>query len=231
MSTASLSQTDIHVRDAVLSELAWDSQVDASAIGVAARDGAVTLTGFIDSYAGKLEAERAAKRVRGVRAVANDIQVRLRLDRTDEQIAADVAHALNSRASIAAAVQASVHMGHVTLTGAVPSLFIRTIADEAVGHIKGVKDVANRIEVVPTGSPRDVRREIARALHRDAALDARGIDVGVTGNRVRLSGTVHSWRERDAIERAASHASGVTAVDNRIRVRVDSTWPGVEEIS
>ncbi len=100
MTTASLTRMDLSVRDAVLEELAWDSRVDASAIGVVARGGAVTLTGFIDSYTGKLAAERAAKRVRGVRAVANDIQVRLRMERPDDEIASDAARALGLRATL-----------------------------------------------------------------------------------------------------------------------------------
>jgi hypothetical protein len=98
MTTATLSRTDHGTRDAVLQQLAWDSQLDASGIGVTAKNGAVTLTGVIDTYAGKLAAERAARRVRGVRAVANDIQVRLRMERTDADIAADAARALNFRA-------------------------------------------------------------------------------------------------------------------------------------
>ena len=98
MAIATLTRTDLSVRDAVLQQLAWDSQVDAGGIGVTAKKGAVTLTGFIDSYAGKLAAERAAKRVRGVRAVANNIVVRLRFDRTDADVADDAADALRLRA-------------------------------------------------------------------------------------------------------------------------------------
>ncbi len=229
MTTASLTQTDLRVRDAVQKELAWDSQVDASAIGVAAKNGAVTLTGFIDSYAAKLEAERAAKRVRGVRAVANDIQVRLRLERTDEDIAVDAARALNLRSTLPESVQAAVHVGRVTLTGKVTSLFHKAIAENAVGDVKGVRSVVNRIEVVSTGSPRDVRREIARALHRDADVNARGIEVDVTGDQVHLTGTVNSWREREAVERAASHATGITVVDNRIGVRAEEPFPKDDE--
>lgn len=229
MTTASLSQADMRIRDAVSKELAWDSQVDASAIGVAAKDGAVTLTGFIDSYPGKLAAERAAKRVRGVRAVANDVQVRLRLDRTDEDIARDAARALESHATLPDDVQAVVHQGHVTLTGKVTSLFKRTIAENAISHVEGLKSVTNRIEVAASTSPQDVRREIARALHRNADIDAKSIEVSVTGNKVHLTGTVSSWREREAAERAASHASGITVIDNRIGVRVE-TPPSEDEI-
>src|SRR5215208_1229490 len=115
MSTITLTAGDIGTRDAVMRQLAWDPEVNAESIGVSAHEGAVTITGFIDSYAGKLAAERAAKRVRGVRAVANDIQVRLRLARTDEDIAQDAARALVLHVTIPKTVQATVHQGHVTL--------------------------------------------------------------------------------------------------------------------
>jgi len=220
MTMEPLSQLDLRIRDAVSKELAWDSEVDATAIGVAARDGAVTLTGFIDSYAGKLAAERAAKRVRGVRAVANDVQVRVRLDRTDEDIARDAAYALEFHGTALDHVQATVHQGLLTLTGAVPSMFKRSVADNAVKHIKGIRHVINRIDVVPTPSQEDVQREITRALHRRADVDAQGIEVVVTGNRVRLAGTVNSWSERQAAEEAASHAPGVAIVDNDLGVRM-----------
>jgi len=220
MTTASLSRTDVRVRNAVLQELAWDSAVDASAVGVTAKDGAVTLTGFMDSYAGKLAAERAAKRVRGIRAVANDIQVRLRLERTDPEIAGDAARALTLRLTLPEEVQAVVHSGHLTLTGKVSSLFQRAIAEQAVHHIKGVKGIVNRIEVAASASSRDVQREIVRALHRDADINARNIEVTVTGNKVRLTGTVESWREREAVEHAAAHATGIAVVDNQVGVRL-----------
>ena len=225
MTTASLTQSDLRVRDAVLQQLEWDSQVEASAIGVTARDGAVTMTGFIDSYAGKLAAERAAKRVRGVRAVANDIQVRLRLDRTDADIAADAARALNLRISLPHAVQAVVHSGVVTLTGTVATLFQRAVAENAMRHIGAVKSVINRIEGLPSATTRDVRREIVRALHRDADVDARRITVTTAGSHVTLTGTVGSWHERESAQCAAMHAPGITVVDNRLAV----AWPNSDE--
>ncbi len=220
--TTTLTKDDLHVRDAVIHQLDWDSEVDASGIGVTAREGVVTLTGFIDSYAGKLAAERATKRVRGVKAVANDIQVRLMLDRTDSDIAADVVHALSLRATLPPTVQAVVHAGHVTLTGSVPTLFDRAVAGKALRYIRGMKDVVNRIEVVPSASARDVRERIVKAIHDTAELDAQNVTVGVFGHRVVLTGTVGSWRERDAAERAASHAPGISDVDNQIAV----VWPG-----
>jgi osmotically-inducible protein OsmY len=227
MSTASLTQTDLRIRKAVQQQLEWDSQVDASAVGVAVAEGVATLTGYIDSYAGKLAAERAAKQIRGVRAVANDIQVRLRLDRTDTDIATDAARALGLRPSLPESLQATVHGGHVTLTGSVPTLFQRAVAEEAIRHIRGVKGVVNRVEVLPQPAERDIRREIARALHRDADAHGRGISVTVDEHKVTLTGTVRSWHERESAERAAMHARGITEVDNQITV----AWPNLAELN
>ena len=218
MTTASLTPTDLRLRDSVMQQLAWDTQVDASDIGIAAHQGVVTLTGFVGTYADKLAAERAAKRVRGVRAVANDIQVRLRLPRTDVEIATDVARALTLRATLPESVQAVVHNGHLTLTGSVPTLFQRVVAEKAIRHIKGVLSVANHITVTPATTPSDVKRHIVTALHREADLNARRIGVTVTGNTVVLSGEVCTWHERDAAEKAAMHAPGITHVENLVSV-------------
>jgi osmotically-inducible protein OsmY len=220
MTTATLSQIDLRIRDAALQQLEWDSQVDASGIGVTARDDVVTLTGFIDSYAGKLAAERAVKRVRGVRAVANDLQV-TGLERTDTDIATDTARALDLRITLPSTVQAVVHHGHVTLTGTVHTLFQRAVAEKALRYIRGIKGIVNRIVVMPTASATDIRPRIVRALHQDADVDARGIEVLVSGSTVTLTGTVRSWHERISAERAAMHAPGITHVDNRISV----VWP------
>ena len=218
MSTATLSDTDIRVRDAVLRQLEWDPQVDASAIGVAAKNGAITLTGYIDSYAGKLMAERTAKRVRGVRAVANDVEVRLKLGRTDADIAADVAHVLELRSTVPDTVQATVHDGHVTLTGTVNWLFQSRDAERVVHHIRGVRSVQNYITVTPQITVEDVRHRIVAALHRNANIDAQHILVTVTGDTAVLTGTVGTWLQREAAEEAAAEAAGIARVDNRLVV-------------
>jgi len=171
MTTASITLLDIRLRDAVVRQLAWEPDVDASAIGVAAKDGVVTLTGFIDSYTGKLAAERAAKHVRGVRAVANDVTVRLTVDRTDPDIGHGVVQALTLTPSIADNVQAVVHHGQVTLTGKVEWLYQKEHAESAVKHVRGVAGVINRVEVNPKACLRDVERRIVGALHRNADLD------------------------------------------------------------
>ena len=219
MTTASLTGTDVRLRDAIIRQLDWDPEVDDSAVGVAAKDGVVTLTGFIDSYAGKLAAERAVKRIRGVRAVANDVVVRLKVDRTDADIATDAAGALRLRPGIPESVQTVVHTGHVTLTGKVEWLVQKAHAEEAVRHILGVRGVLNHIEVSPKTTHRDVRRRIAQALHRNADVNAQHIYVAVgDDNVVILTGTVGSWSQRDAAERAAGSAPGIWNVDNRIIV-------------
>jgi len=218
MTTASLTDVDVRVRDAVMRQLDWDPEVDASGIGVAAKNGTVALTGFIDSYAGKLAAERAAKLVHGVRAVANDIEVRLMLERTDVDIAQDAASALRLLSSVPEGVQAVVHNGHVTLTGKVVWLFQKRRAEKAVRHVRGVRSVLNRIDVAPPSPVRDVRYRIASALHRNADVDARHIAVSVYGDTVTLSGAVGTWLQRDAAERAAANAPGIVRVDNRIVV-------------
>jgi osmotically-inducible protein OsmY len=225
MRTATLTNTDLRIQDAVLRQLDWDPQVDAAAVGVTAKDHTVTLTGYVDTYAGKLAAERAAKRVHGVRAVANDIEVRLKLARTDADIAADAARALELRTSIPDSVQAAVHNGHVTLTGKVDWLFQKRQAEKAVHHIAGVRGVLNHITVVPRGGERDLRRRIVQTMHANADIDARHIKVTVAGGRATLIGTVRSWLQRNAVERAVADAPGVTDVDNRLLVEAPEVEP------
>jgi VCBS repeat-containing protein len=218
MSTATLSEKDTRVRDAVLQQLEWDPAVDASGVGITARDGAVTLTGSINSYAGKLAAERAAKRVHGVRAVANDLEVKLAVGRTDADIAADASTMLKLHNEVPATVQAAVHHGHLTLTGSVDWHYQRMQAEKAVRYIRGVRQVVNHITVVPRAVEHDMHRRITTALYRNASLDAKRIQVTVSGSVVHLKGTATSWLQRDAAERAAYDAPGITLVDNQIIV-------------
>lgn len=225
MTTATLTDNDVRVRDAVTRQLDWDPAVDASAIGVSAKSGTVTLTGYIDSYAGKLAAERAAKRVRGVRGVANDLEVRLKLERTDADITADVVRALELHSTIPDSVQAAVHRGYVTLTGTADWMFQKHDAERAVRNIRGVHSVLNYIAIAPRAVERDVRHRIVEALHRNANIDARHINVTVAGDRAILMGTVGTWLQRDTAERAAADAPGIRGVDNRIIVEPNQS-PG-----
>ena len=218
MTTATLTRDDVRVRDAVMRQLEWDPEVDASEVGVTAKHGTVALSGFIDTYAGKLAAERAAKRVRGVRAVANDIAVRLRQERTDTDIAQDAARAMEVHSMIPRAVQATVHHGHVTLTGKVDWLYQKDSAERVVRHIAGVRAVLNHITVAPKAVARDVQRRILKVLHQHADVDARNITVTTSGNTATLSGTVGTWLQRECAERAAANAPGVAYVDNQLNV-------------
>lgn len=232
MTTGSLAETDVRLRDAVTRHLDWDPEVDASAIGVAARGGTVTLTGYIGSYSGKLAAERAAKRVHGVRAVANDIAVRLRLDRTDPDIAMDTVRALELRSTVPDGIQAAVHNGHVTLTGQVDWLFQKRDAEKAVRHIRGVMGVLNHIDVAPQAAGRDVRRRIVKVLHENAEVDARHITATVSGETAILTGTVETWLQREAAERAVANAPGIAYVHNRLVVEpsVERAFDDADEI-
>lgn len=231
MITANIAEVDVALKEGVLKELEWDPDLDASAVAVAAVRGTVTLTGFIDSYFGKLAAERAAKRVAGVRAVANDIQVRFKFERTDPEIAEDAARALNLHAGIPRGVQATVHDGHLTLTGSVEWLSQKREAEAAVCHIRGLRHVINHIVVESKTAERDVRRRIVRALHRNADVDARHITVAIDNDIVTLSGTVGTWLQREAAERAAASAPGIGSVENQLGVEPPHPQPhaGMED--
>jgi len=218
MTTANLTGSDVRIRDAVMRQLDWDPLVDASAIGVTAKGGVVTLTGYTGSYSSKLAAERAAKHIRGVRAVANDVDVTLKLERTDTDIAADAARALEMHSLVPDSVKAAVHDGHITLTGPVSGLHQKLDAAEAVRHIRGIRGVHNHIVVKPGPALHDVKRRIVRALHEDADVNARNVAVTVLGSSVMLTGGVDTWRQRDAAERAAVSMPGISYVDNRIAV-------------
>ena len=218
MTPGTLTNADVRVRDAVMRQLDWDPEVDASAVGVAAKSGVVTLTGFIDTYSGKLAAERAAKQVHGVRAVANDIEVRLRLVRTDPDVAQDAARALELHSIIPESVQAIVHNRHLTLTGRVEWLYQKESAERAVEHIRGVRNVFNHITVAPRAVGRDVPHCIVKALHRNADVDAHHIVVTVSGDTATLAGTVGTWLQRESAERVAANSPGIAHVVNRIVV-------------
>jgi osmotically-inducible protein OsmY len=213
-----MSTNDVRVRDAVVRQLYWDPQVDASAVGVAVNDGAVTLTGFIDSCSSKLAAERAAKQVRGVRAVANDLEVRPMLNRIDPDIATDVVRVLRARDSVPEAVQAAVHDGYVSLTGSVQWLFQKSAAEDAVRHVRGVRRVTNYITVTPQPIARDVEERIVKQLRHNADIDAKHIQVSVAGDIATLTGSVADWLQFESAERAAANAPGIREVINRLIV-------------
>jgi osmotically-inducible protein OsmY len=216
--TITLSSTDQRLRDTVTRHLALDPEFDASMVGVSAHEGIVTLTGYVDTFAAKLAAERAARRVYGVKAIANELEVRLSEERIDPDIAKDAVEALRNRIDVPFGLGVTVRAGYISLTGRVEWMYQKAAAERAVKYLRGVRGVLNHIEVKPRVSPKDVETHIVEALHRHADLDARRIHVEAVGGTVTLSGSVRSWMEKDEAQRAAWRTPGVSAVDNRISV-------------
>ena len=209
------------LRRRVLEELDWEPSVDASAIGVAAKDGIVTLTGTVASYAQKRNAERAAKRVSGVKAVAEDLAVKLPgvAERSDTDIAQSVLSGLRFNVSIPSErIQVTVEHGWVTLDGEVEWQFQKSTAENAIKYTMGVKGITNRISVKPRISAADVKTKIEGAFARRAQLDANQIKVESIDNKVVLRGNVRSWQAKDQAEQAAWSAPGVSSVENNVVV-------------
>jgi osmotically-inducible protein OsmY len=221
MSIATETRTDAQVQSDVLAELKWEPRVQSTEIGVAVKDGIVTLTGWVDSYTKRWAAEEAAHRVRGVKAVANDIEVRLGTagERTDPEIAAAAVRALQWDALLVPEkIDVTVSKGWITLKGTVDWQYKKQEAERVVRNLAGVKGVSNLIEVKPRVQPAEIKKQVEQALVRSAQTDAERITVEVDGSKVTLKGTVRAWAEREEAERAAWKAPGVTMVDNRISI-------------
>jgi osmotically-inducible protein OsmY len=208
-----------------MAELEWEPSFDAAHIGVTAKNGVVTLSGFVDSYAAKAAAERAAGRVQGVKAIAEEIEVRLPAQQkhADDEIAERTVRILAWDVEVPnERIQVKVEHGVVTLTGDVNYQFQRAAAESAVRRLGGTRGVINLIRVVPAAvpsmDPDIVRQRIENALRRSAEIEASHIDVGVEGGKVTLRGQVRTWFERSVAEHAAWGAPGVTEVKDELRV-------------
>jgi len=213
--------TDRELQQHVQSALDWEPSVEASAIGVSVDNGVVALRGDVQSYVEKDAAERVALRVYGVKAVANDLNVRLanEAERTDSEIAQAASNALKWHASVPDKnVTIAVRNGWISLNGTVDWQFQKDAAARAIRDLTGVRGVTNTIVVQPRIKAGDVQAKIEAAFRRSAEIDARRVNVAVQDSKVTLSGNVRSWAERQEAERAAWAAPGVVQVDDRLTV-------------
>ena len=214
-------KNDMKIQHDVLNELDFEPMIDAAHIAVTVKHGVVTLRGTVRDLSQKWVAERAARRIAGVKLIADELEVALlpRDERTDPEIEAAVMHLFSWHVALPAeAIRVAVSRGWVTIEGEVNDQFQKIKAEEIVRDLRGVRGVTNLIALIPKAAPIDVRTRIDEALRRLVGLTADNIDMSVQDGLVTLVGEVHSWAEREAAERVASSAPGITQVHNQITV-------------
>jgi osmotically-inducible protein OsmY len=212
---------DNRLQQAVLDELSWEPSVTAAHIGVAANSGVVTLTGHVESFAQKHAAEAAVRRVKGVKAIAEEIEVRLSsaTKRSDEEIAGAAIGRFEWDVSIPRdTIKVTVDKGWVTLTGEVDWNYQKDAASLDVRPLFGVVGIINQITIKPTVNTSNISDDIVHALHRSWFFDPKTISVSAHGGRIRLAGTVHTWHDRQLAAATAWSAPGATAVENDIAI-------------
>ncbi len=216
-------RNDSQIQKDVMDELKWTPYLKASEIGVSVKNGIVTLSGLTDSYSKKMEAEKAAKGIAGVKAVALDIQVGVspNYKKTDTEIAEAVMNALKWHTAVKEEkIKVKVENSDVKLEGEVDWDFQRTNIRNAIENLTGVRSILNLITVKPHTTPADVLQKINSAFHRSATVDASRIKAEVLGSKVTLSGKVRSFIEKEDAERAAWYAPGITKVDNKLQIEI-----------
>jgi len=216
-----IMRTDAEIKVDVLDELEWQPTIDETQIGVVVNNGIVTLTGTVDSYTKKIEAEKAAKSVAGVKAVAEEIEVSYGISskKTDAEIAASAVNALKWNISVPEnKVGVKVEDGWLYLTGEVSWEFERNAAKRAVQNLTGVKYVVNNMTLKQKIDAVNIKEKITKAFERSADLDAKNIEVSAKGHTVKLTGKVHSLKEKDEARTTAYYAPGVWTVDNELEV-------------
>lgn len=210
---------DSILKQAVIDEIAFEPSIDDNDIGVAVEDGIVTLTGHVPSFEQKVAIERATGRVKGVKGIAEKIEVRSAPGTSDDELARRLVNTLKWGTMLPDdAVQVKVEHGRVTLTGVLDWQYQRLGAEAAARRLKGVRGIINDIQLRARVSPVDVRKHIEDALKRSAEVEANAVKVEVVGHAVTLSGNVRAWGERRAIERAAWATPGVTSVVDLLTV-------------
>jgi osmotically-inducible protein OsmY len=215
-------KTDYEIKEDVLAELLWQPNIDETKIGVIVEDGVVTLSGVVDNYTKKVAAEKAAKAVKGVKAVALDIEVKYGTDykKTDKEIAKAVLNALAWDTSVPEdKISVKVEDGWVYLSGELKWFYQKDSAKKAVENLLGVKGVVNSILIKQAVEPTQIKERITKAFERSADVHAKNVTVSIDGHTVTLRGTVNSMAEKDEAQRAAYFAPGVYEVKNELKVQ------------